>query len=130
MRNFKSCRDEFLHLSIAVGAGKMVPFAGWSMPIQVRLCQATLHVHEAASLINHHCNKFFRETYYQHGYGQIFCLFGVQYKDSIMEATTHCREKASIFDVSHMCGLTLKVRSYALNPLLRLPFCFSGQRIA
>jgi aminomethyltransferase len=32
----------------------------------------------------------------------------IQYKDSIMEATTHCREKASIFDVSHMCGLTLK----------------------
>ena len=26
-----------------------------------------------------------------------------------MEATKHCRENASIFDVSHMCGLTLKV---------------------
>ncbi|CAL8472131.1 g11673 [Coccomyxa elongata] len=44
--------------------GKMVPFAGWSMPIQ--------------------------------------------YKDSIMDATKHCREHGSIFDVSHMCGLTLK----------------------
>ncbi|WPT17487.1 Aminomethyltransferase [Picochlorum sp. SENEW3] len=44
--------------------GKMVPFAGWSMPIQ--------------------------------------------YKDSIMEATNHCRTHASLFDVSHMCGLTLK----------------------
>jgi glycine cleavage system aminomethyltransferase T len=43
----------------------MVPFAGWSMPIQ--------------------------------------------YKDSIMESTLHCRTHASIFDVSHMCGLTLKV---------------------
>ncbi len=45
-------------------AGKMVPFAGWSMPIQ--------------------------------------------YKDSIMESTIHCRQHASLFDVSHMCGLTLK----------------------
>ena len=26
-----------------------------------------------------------------------------------MDATKHCRENASIFDVSHMCGLTLKV---------------------
>lgn len=42
----------------------MVPFAGWSMPIQ--------------------------------------------YKDSIMDSTTHCRQHASIFDVSHMCGLSLK----------------------
>jgi aminomethyltransferase len=41
----------------------MVPFAGWSMPIQ--------------------------------------------YKDSIMEATEWCRTKCSVFDVSHMCGLTL-----------------------
>lgn len=46
-------------------AGKMVPFAGWSMPIQ--------------------------------------------YKDSIMDATKHCRENGSLFDVSHMCGLTIKV---------------------
>ncbi len=42
----------------------MVPFAGWSMPIQ--------------------------------------------YKDSIIEATNHCRTKASLFDVSHMLGITLK----------------------
>jgi aminomethyltransferase len=41
----------------------MVPFAGWSMPIQ--------------------------------------------YKDSIMDSALHCRSHASIFDVSHMCGLTL-----------------------
>jgi aminomethyltransferase len=47
-------------------AGKMVPFAGWSMPIQ--------------------------------------------YKDSIIDSTLHCRNHASIFDVSHMCGLSLKVR--------------------
>ena len=26
----------------------------------------------------------------------------IQYKDSIMEATQHCRTKASLFDVSHM----------------------------
>ncbi len=45
-------------------AGKMVPFAGWSMPIQ--------------------------------------------YKDSIMDSTKWCRSNASLFDVSHMCGLTLK----------------------
>jgi aminomethyltransferase len=42
----------------------MVPFAGWSMPIQ--------------------------------------------YTDSIMDSTIHCRTHASIFDVSHMCGLTLR----------------------
>lgn len=45
--------------------GKMVPFAGWEMPIQ--------------------------------------------YKDSIMDSTKHCRSDASLFDVSHMCGLTFKV---------------------
>lgn len=44
--------------------GKMVPFAGWSMPIQ--------------------------------------------YKDSIMESTQWCRTNASLFDVSHMCGVSLK----------------------
>lgn len=44
--------------------GKMVPFAGWSMPIQ--------------------------------------------YKDSIMDSTTNCRSNGSLFDVSHMCGLSLK----------------------
>lgn len=47
--------------------GKMVPFAGWSMPIQ--------------------------------------------YKDSIMESSQWCRTNGSLFDVSHMCGLTLKVRA-------------------
>ena len=46
--------------------GKMVPFAGWEMPIQ--------------------------------------------YKASIMDSTRQCRSGASIFDVSHMCGLSLKVR--------------------
>ncbi|KAG1675691.1 hypothetical protein FOA52_002400 [Chlamydomonas sp. UWO 241] len=50
-------------MHVAAG-GKMVPFAGWSMPIQ--------------------------------------------YKDSIMDATKHCRTGASIFDVSHMCGISLK----------------------
>lgn len=44
--------------------GKMVPFAGWSMPIQ--------------------------------------------YKDSIMDSTLNCRANGSLFDVSHMCGLSLK----------------------
>lgn len=47
-------------------AGKMVPFAGWSMPIQ--------------------------------------------YGDSIMDSTLHCRSSASLFDVSHMCGVTLSGR--------------------
>merc|ERR1712087_767192 len=47
-----------------VGNGaKMVPFAGYSMPIQ--------------------------------------------YKDSIMDSTTYCRDQGSIFDVSHMLGITL-----------------------
>jgi len=44
--------------------GKMVPFAGWSMPIM--------------------------------------------YKDSIMESSKWCRTNGSLFDVSHMCGITLK----------------------
>ncbi|KAK8496673.1 hypothetical protein V6N12_063933 [Hibiscus sabdariffa] len=44
--------------------GKMVPFAGWSMPIQ--------------------------------------------YKDSIMDSTVNCRVNGGLFDVSHMCGLSLK----------------------
>ena len=44
--------------------GKMVPFAGWIMPIQ--------------------------------------------YKDSIMDSTLNCRQNGSLFDVSHMCGLSLK----------------------
>lgn len=44
--------------------GKMVPFAGWAMPIQ--------------------------------------------YKDSIMDSTINCRTNGSLFDVSHMCGLSLK----------------------
>ena len=51
---------------VAAG-GKMVPFAGWSMPIQ--------------------------------------------YKDSIMESTKWCRTNGSLFDVSHMCGLTMRVRT-------------------
>ncbi|KAG6513471.1 aminomethyltransferase, mitochondrial-like [Zingiber officinale] len=46
--------------------GKMVPFAGWSMPLQ--------------------------------------------YRDSIMESTLHCRASAGLFDVSHMCGLSLRGR--------------------
>ncbi|XP_008787570.1 aminomethyltransferase, mitochondrial [Phoenix dactylifera] len=45
---------------------KMVPFAGWSMPIQ--------------------------------------------YKDSIMDSTVSCRQNAGLFDVSHMCGLSLTGR--------------------
>jgi len=49
-------------LHVANG-GKMVPFAGWSMPIQ--------------------------------------------YKDSIMDSTKHCRTGGSIFDVAHMCPVTL-----------------------
>ena len=32
----------------------------------------------------------------------------IQYKDSIMEATQHCRTKASLFDVSHMLGSSFK----------------------
>ncbi|CAG7868637.1 unnamed protein product [Brassica rapa] len=44
--------------------GKMVPFSGWSMPIQ--------------------------------------------YKDSIIDSTVNCRVNGSLFDVAHMCGLSLK----------------------
>jgi hypothetical protein len=32
----------------------------------------------------------------------------IQYKDSIMESTVNCRQNGSLFDVSHMCGLSLK----------------------
>lgn len=32
----------------------------------------------------------------------------IQYKDSIMESAVNCRESGSLFDVSHMCGLSLK----------------------
>ncbi|KMT09774.1 hypothetical protein BVRB_6g127540 [Beta vulgaris subsp. vulgaris] len=53
-----------LHDFHAAHGGKMVPFAGWSMPIQ--------------------------------------------YKDSIMDSTVNCRENGSLFDVAHMCGLSLK----------------------
>ena len=63
-----------------VHTGKMVPFAGWSMPIQ--------------------------------------------YKDSIMDATLHCRENGSLFDVSHMCGLTLKVSPYEQG----CPTCTRGSK--
>jgi uncharacterized membrane protein len=49
----------------------MVPFAGWSMPIQ--------------------------------------------YKDSIMDSTKWCREHASLFDVAHMCGLSLTVGATFCN---------------
>lgn len=53
--------------------GKMVPFAGWSMPIQ--------------------------------------------YKDSIMDSTKNCRSGAALFDVAHMCGLSIKVRGSASDEL-------------
>ncbi|KAH9618286.1 hypothetical protein KSS87_009908 [Heliosperma pusillum] len=53
-----------LHDFHVENGGKMVPFAGWSMPIQ--------------------------------------------YKDSIMDSTINCRENGSLFDVAHMCGLSLK----------------------
>jgi aminomethyltransferase len=49
--------------------GKMVPFAGWSMPIQ--------------------------------------------YADSIMDSTLNCRANGGLFDVSHMCGLSLYGRDAA-----------------
>jgi len=56
-------KTPFYDFHVEHGA-KMVPFAGYSMPIQ--------------------------------------------YKDSIMDSTNHCRTGASLFDVAHMCGLTLK----------------------
>lgn len=34
----------------------------------------------------------------------------IKYADSIIDSTTWCRKNASVFDVSHMCGFTLKVR--------------------
>eukprot|EP00850_Spirogloea_muscicola_P004317 SM000018S03682 [mRNA] locus=s18:718627:721434:- [translate_table: standard] len=32
----------------------------------------------------------------------------IQYKDSIIDSTLNCRSNGSLFDVSHMCGLSLK----------------------
>ncbi|CAG9463663.1 unnamed protein product [Pedinophyceae sp. YPF-701] len=55
-------KTELYDFHVQNGA-KMVPFAGWSMPIQ--------------------------------------------YQDSIMESSLHVRSQAAIFDVSHMCPLTL-----------------------
>ena len=40
----------------------------------------------------------------------------VQYKDSIMASTKHCREHASLFDVAHMRGVTVKVCYRPLVP--------------
>lgn len=34
----------------------------------------------------------------------------IQYKASIMESTKQCRTESVLFDVSHMCGLSLRVR--------------------
>ena len=48
----------------------------------------------------------------------------IQYKDSIMDATLHCRENGSLFDVSHMCGLTLKVSPYDQG----CPTCTRGSK--
>ena len=52
-----------LHEYHLANGAKMVPFAGYEMPIQ--------------------------------------------YKDSIVDSSTFCRTNASVFDVSHMCGVTL-----------------------
>ncbi|KAL4312456.1 hypothetical protein GQ457_01G043100 [Hibiscus cannabinus] len=57
-------KETVLHDFHVANGGKMVPFAGWSMPIQ--------------------------------------------YKDSIMDSTVNCRVNGGLFDVSHMCGLSLK----------------------
>lgn len=66
------CRHNQPHPPPPANPGKMVPFAGWSMPIQ--------------------------------------------YRDSIMESTIWCREHASLFDVAHMCGLSLTVRVRVCEP--------------
>jgi hypothetical protein len=50
----------------------------------------------------------------------------IQYKDSIMESTTWCRQHASLFDVSHMCGLTLKVRDCTQGSRDRARLCSAG----
>lgn len=47
-----------------------------------------------------------------------------------MESTLHCRQHASLFDVSHMCGLSLKVRrSRRLPAALTPPDCLSSARL-
>ena len=64
-------RTPLYDLHVAHG-GKMVPFAGWELPIQ--------------------------------------------YKASIMESTKQCRGESVLFDVSHMCGMSMRVRSAARAP--------------
>jgi hypothetical protein len=59
-------RTPLYDLHVANG-GKMVPFAGWDLPIQ--------------------------------------------YKGSIMDSTKQCRGESVLFDVSHMCGMSVRVRS-------------------
>jgi hypothetical protein len=66
-------RTPLYDLHVAHG-GKMVPFAGWELPIQ--------------------------------------------YKASIMESTKQCRGESVLFDVSHMCGMSMRVCS-AARALLR-----------
>lgn len=48
----------------------------------------------------------------------------VQYGKSVLDSSVHCRQAALLFDVSHMCGLSLKVLvgSGGRNALI----CFSG----
>lgn len=62
-----------------VHAGKMVPFAGWSMPIQ--------------------------------------------YKESIMDSSIHCRKAAALFDVAHMCGASFRVKPDCSHCDRRLHLC-------
>lgn len=44
-----------------------------------------------------------------------FCGWSMplQYSQSVMESSQHCRDKALLFDVSHMCGLSLRGKDAA-----------------
>ena len=47
-------------------------------------------------------------------------LMPVQYKDSpkaqsIIDSTKHCREKAGLFDVSHMCSIRWRGKARKLD---------------
>lgn len=40
----------------------------------------------------------------------------IQYKESIMDSSIHCRKAAALFDVAHMCGASFRVRQPYKTP--------------
>jgi aminomethyltransferase len=84
--------------------GKMVPFAGWEMVRREDRRRAAEAVPRRPTDSSARCSAAAHE-------GPTRLLpQPIQYKSSIMDSTKQCRSGAALFDVSHMCGLTLKAR--------------------